>query len=335
MMCPTFTDFRVHLGCSVVLALMLVAGACGADDAPQPELVAEVASAEGLLPYEEPAAASTTVPASTTTPTSTAAPVPAPASIPIEPKEGWELAWHDEFDADRIDPSNWTFDIGGWGWGNGEAQYYTSRPENARVENGLLVIEARQEKFENSYYTSARLISQGLREFQYGRFEARLKVPEGAGLWPAFWMLGANFDRSTDNPTDSNWPFVGEIDIMEYIGREPDLIMGTIHGPGYAGAIGLTKWNRQDYPIADDFHTYAIEWDFDGIRWFYDGELYSTRNRGDVGKRDWVFDHDFFLVLNLAVGGQFPGPIGLDVEFPRHLYVDYVRVYQPIPDAAN
>lgn len=241
--------------------------------------------------------------------------------MPIVVPEGWTLAWHDEFEGTAIDPTNWTYDLGGGGWGNGEAEYYTNRPENARIEDGVLVIEARQEKYEDSYYTSARLKSQGLQEFQYGRIEARLKVPAGRGLWPAFWMLGSNF-------TQVGWPDCGEIDIMEYIGREPDLIMGTMHGPGYSGALGFGKWNRQDYDIADDFHTYAIEWDAEQITWFYDGEAYSTYDRSVVGDRPWAFDHPFFILLNLAVGGQLPGPIGLNTVFPAQYLVDYVRVFQ-------
>ena len=241
--------------------------------------------------------------------------------IPIAVPEGWTLIWHDEFDGDAIDPKNWTFDSGGWGWGNGEAQYYTSRPENARLENDMLVIEARQEKYEGSYYTSARLKTQGLQNFQYGRIEARLKVPSGKGLWPAFWMLGSDFDGN-------NWPDCGEIDIMEYIGKEPDLIMGTLHGPGYSGALGFSQWHRQTYNIADDFHTYAIEWETDQVRWYYDGTEYSTVKSADIGAREWVFNQPFFIILNLAVGGQLAGPVGLDTIFPAQFYVDYVRVYQ-------
>jgi len=232
--------------------------------------------------------------------------------------------WHDEFDGNSINRSNWTFDLGSGGWGNGEAEYYTSRPENAHMENGLLVIAARQEKYEGSYYTSARLKTQGLRSFQYGRIEARLQVPSGAGLWPAFWMLGSSFNGS-------NWPDCGELDIMEYIGKEPDLIMGTMHGPGYSGALGLSKWNRQKYNIADDFHTYAIEWDTDQVSWFYDGAKYSTVTRSDVGERKWVFDQPFFIILNLAVGGQLPGMVSPQTVFPAQLYVDYVRVFQVVP----
>ena len=245
-------------------------------------------------------------------------------ATPIPTLQGWNLIWHDEFDDSTIDPANWTYDLGAGGWGNGEAQHYTSRQENARLENSMLVIEARQEKYQDSYYTSARLKTKGLQEFQYGRTEARLKVPAGAGLWPAFWMLGNDFNGS-------NWPDCGEIDIMEYLGKEPDLIMGTAHGPGYSGALGISKWNRQSYNIAEDFHTYAIEWSPDQIDWFYDGAKYHTVTRNDVGDREWVFDHPFFILLNLAVGGQLPGPVGLDTVFPAQLLVDYVRVFQKSP----
>ena len=252
-----------------------------------------------------------------------AAATPAPTATPIPVPAGWELIWHDEFDGTAIDRSNWTYDIGGWGWGNGEAEFYTERSENARLENGLLIIEARQEKYEDSYYTSARLKTQGLQSFQYGRIEARLQVPEGAGLWPAFWMLGSGFDGT-------NWPDCGEIDIMEYVGREPDLIIGTAHGPGYSGALGLSRWNRRPYDIADEFHTYAIEWQEGQISWSYDGEEYYTLTRADVGNREWVFDQPFFIILNLAVGGQLAGMISPDTVFPAQLQVDYVRVFQAV-----
>ena len=317
------------LTCCVAL-LALLFGACtpGASEPTEPP---NTSTTEVAATTPDPT--TTTVAVTTTVPPTTTTTIPTPEPIPPEAPEGMELVWSDEFDADRIDPTNWTYDIGGWGWGNGEAQYYTDRQENARVQNGLLVIEARQERYENSVYTSARLKTEGLREFQYGRIEARLKVPEGAGLWPAFWMLGTSFERDEQNPLDSNWPFAGEIDIMEYIGREPDLILGTIHGPGYAGAGGLSAWNRRDQAIAADWHTYAIEWDADGIRWFFDGEQYGEKTPEDVGDREWVFDQPFFIILNLAVGGLFPGPVGLDLEFPKYYYADYVRVYQPMADS--
>jgi beta-glucanase (GH16 family) len=256
-------------------------------------------------------------PAAPALPTATPTAVPTAIAVPA----GWKLVWHDEFDSGAINPANWTYDLGAGGWGNGEAQNYTKRSENARLENGNLVIEARQEKLDGSYYTSARLKTQGLQAFQYGRIEARLKVPAGAGLWPAFWTLGSSFNGS-------NWPDCGELDIMEYVGREPDLIMGTMHGPGYSGAVGLTKWNRQKYDIADDYHVFAIEWDKDQVSWFYDGTQYSTYTRADVGDRKWVFDQPFFIILNLAVGGQLGGIISPKTAFPAQFLVDYVRVYQ-------
>lgn len=245
----------------------------------------------------------------------------------IDAPDGMELVWSDEFDGDTVDRANWTFDNGAGGWGNGEAQYYTDRPENAHLEDGRLVIELRQEQYEGSYYTSARLKTLGLQEFQYGRIEARLLVPRGAGTWPAFWALGADFDPESDDP-EHQWPNVGEIDVMEYVGREPDLTMGTLHGPGYSGAGGLTRWNRQDHDIADDFHTFAVEWDAEGIEWFYDDESFYEIGPDDLGGREWVFDQPFFLILNLALGGTFGGNIALDLEFPIRYEVDYVRVFQ-------
>ena len=251
--------------------------------------------------------------------------IPTPIPTPIAAREGWELAWHDEFDGKTINRSDWTFDLGGGGWGNGEAQVYTDLPQNARQEEGLLVIEAKKESNEQGgfEFTSARLKTQGLKTFQYGRIEARLKVPAGAGFWPAFWMLGSNIDQV-------GWPDSGEIDIMEYVGKEPNLIMGTLHGPGYSGALGLTSRSVQDYPIADEFHTYAIEWNQDQISWFYDDVEYHTLTRSDVGEERWVFDQPFFLILNLAVGGTLGGFISQDTVFPANVYADYVRVYQKI-----
>ncbi len=249
--------------------------------------------------------------------------IPTPIPTPVAAREGWELVWHDEFDGKTINRSDWTFDLGGGGWGNGEAQIYTDRPENARLVDGLLVIEARKEPNDQGgfQFTSARLKTQGLKTFQYGRIEARMKVPPGAGMWPAFWMLGSNIDQV-------GWPDCGEIDIMEYVGKDPTVVMGTLHGPGYSGALGLTSRSLQDYDIADDFHTYAIEWDQDQIRWFFDDVEYHTLTRSDVGEERWVFDQPFFLILNLAVGGTLGGFISPDTVFPANVYVDYVRVYQ-------
>ena len=312
---------------AALVACGLVAVACGSDsDEDSGAAPASTAAPAATAPVTTEAPTTTAATATTAAPTTTIAP---PEPIPIDPPDGMELVWSDEFDGDEIDLANWTYDIGGWGWGNGEAQYYTDRPENARTENGLLHIELRQEQFEDRYYTSARLKSQDLREFQYGYLEGRLKVPAGAGTWPAFWMLGSGFEQDAPE-TENQWPFVGEIDIMEYVGREPDLVLGTIHGPGYAGAGGRSKWFRQDFDIADDWHTYAIDWDEDGIRWFFDDQMYYEIGPEDLRDLEWVFDKPFFFIVNLAFGGTLGGLPALDLEFPIHYYVDHIRVYQDI-----
>ncbi len=250
----------------------------------------------------------------------------APAPSVVEVPEGWELVWNDEFEGRAIDTSNWTYDLGGGGWGNGEMQTYTDSKNNAQVKNGFLIITAQKEIQESggSNFTSARLKTQGLQHFQYGWIEARIKVPPGSGLWPAFWMLGENFPVV-------GWPDCGEIDIMEYVGKEPDLIIGTMHGPGYSGALGLSKWNRQTFNIADDFHTYAVEWDAEQISWFFDGEKYSTFTRADVGNRVWAFDQPFFIILNLAIGGTLGGFVSPETAFPAEYQIDYVRVFTKTP----
>jgi beta-glucanase (GH16 family) len=249
----------------------------------------------------------------TLTPTLTPTPIPEP--------EGWKLAWNDEFDGPALDARNWTFDIGGTGWGNEEWQYYTNRPQNARLENGFLVIEARQEDYRGRRYTSARLKTQGLQSWTYGRMEARLKVPFGQGIWPAFWMLGSDIPRV-------GWPACGEIDIMENIGREPGVVHATLHGPGYSGDRGVTGlYTLPDGAFSDDFHTFAVEWEAAEIRWYLDGALYQTKSPADMPEA-WVYDHPFFIILNVAVGGTWPGYPDETTVFPQRMLVDYVRVYQ-------
>ncbi len=197
-----------------------------------------------------------------------------PPAIPIP--EGWKLVWHDEFDGPEIDPKNWTYDTGGDGWGNQEWEYYTNRPENARVENGTLIIEARKELFSGRSYTSARLKTQGLQEWAYGRIEARIKIPRGQGIWPAFWMLGSDLNQVS-------WPLAGEIDIMENIGSEPGTVHGTLHGPGYSGGGGITaRFSSEDVILSDDFHVYAVEWEAGQICWYLDDTLYQTLTPADL-----------------------------------------------------
>jgi beta-glucanase (GH16 family) len=234
------------------------------------------------------------------------------------------------------------YDIGGGGWGNNELQSYTDRRENAAIRGGALVIRAVREAFTGRdgirrEYTSARLKTQGTFTQAYGRFEARLRVPRpstgsgrpefvegrGQGIWPAFWMLGQDI-------TTAGWPACGEIDIMENIGREPAIVHGTLHGPGYSGGqgIGAAFTHPSGQPFADDFHVYAIEWEAQAIRWYVDGTLYQTRTPADLRGARWVFDHPFFMLLNVAVGGNWPGNPDGTTTFPQEMVVDWVRVYR-------
>ncbi|MBS9462246.1 glycoside hydrolase family 16 protein [Flagellimonas sp. 389] len=225
----------------------------------------------------------------------------------------------------------WSFDIGngpgGDGWGNQELQYYTDRSDNVRVENGVLLITAREESFEGSQYTSARLITKDKFEQQYGRFEARIRLPFGQGIWPAFWMLGADID---ENP----WPGAGEIDIMEYRGQEPSILIGSVHGPGYNGGDAISKeFTLENDRFDTGFHTFGIEWGPDFINYYVDDVLYNQITPEDVdeetdGEGVWVFDKPFFILMNLAVGGTFVGSPNAETQFPQTMIVDYVRVYK-------
>jgi beta-glucanase (GH16 family) len=255
------------------------------------------------------------------------------AAFPQDEKSQWTLVWSDEFDGpdgSRPDPAKWKFEVGGNGWGNHELEYYTNRPENSFIRGGNLVIQALKENFTGPdqvtrEYTSARMTTQGLFEQAYGRFEARIKIPRGQGLWPAFWLLGNDIGRI-------GWPGCGEIDIMENIGKEPSMVHGSLHGPGYSGDRDYTSEDK--FPggvhFFDDFHVFAIEWEPKAVRFFVDQELYATFTpaRLPTGMK-WVFDHPFFIILNVAVGGDWPGPPDSTTVFPQTMSVDYVRVYKP------
>ena len=239
----------------------------------------------------------------------------------------WRLVFQDEFDGApgaRPDPATWTFELGGNGWGNQELQHYTDRPENAALDgSGALVLTARREPFEGRDYTSARLTTRGKREQAYGRFEARLALPEGKGLWPAFWLLGA------DNAV-VGWPACGEIDVVESRGAQPWRVLGSAHGPGYSGGNAIIgSFETADRSsLADGFHVYAVEWEPDELRFWVDGQRYQTVRPSSLrGGARWVFDHPFFMILNLAVGGNFGGAPDATTVFPQRLRVDYVRVY--------
>jgi beta-glucanase (GH16 family) len=244
----------------------------------------------------------------------------------------WNLVWRDEFDGPNgsgVDSTKWVTETGGSGWGNNELEYYTHRLLNAHIENGALVIKALQETYTGPdgvtrNYTSARLKTQGKFSLTYGRIEARLKIPYGLGMWPAFWMLGTDIGQV-------GWPACGEMDIMENIGREPSMVHGTIHGPGYSGGNGLggSYSLSNGRRLADDFHTFAIEWEPNVIRFYVDGLLYKTRTPADLpANSSWVFAHPFFILLNVAVGGSWPGNPDASTVFPQTMTVDYVRVYQ-------
>ncbi len=246
----------------------------------------------------------------------------------------YQLVWEDQFDGNSLDPTRWEPMIGTGcpnlcGWGNNELQYY--RAENATVGGGLLTITARQQNFGGAQYTSARLRTRGLGEWKYGRFEMRAKMPIGRGLWPAFWML----------PTDSAygvWAASGEIDVMEYVGQDPSRVLGTIH---YGGTFPGNVFSGGGYTLPsgnfnEDFHTFAVEWDETEIRWYVDGVLYSTKTSwwSSGGPYPAPFDERFHLLLNMAVGGNLPGPPNASTVFPQTFEIDYVRVYQ-LPDATS
>ena len=239
----------------------------------------------------------------------------------------WNLIWNDEFNGtagSMPDSTKWAYELGGTGWQNNrELQYYTNRADNASLDGqGHLIITARQEEYKNRYYTSARLNTAGKFESTYGRFEARIKLPQGQGLWPAFWMLGSNIKQSP-------WPACGEIDIMENIGREPATNRGSLHGQGYSGGHNLHGRLDLNTKLSDDFHIYAIEWEPNVVRFYLDNVLYQTRTPDDVpdGSK-WAFDHPFYMILNVAVGGNWGGNPDSTTVFPQQMIVDYVRVYQ-------
>lgn len=241
-----------------------------------------------------------------------------------------KLVWSDEFKKDGLpDSTKWGYDTGDGcpmkcGWGNNELQYYTARRlENARVEGGNLIIEAHREKMGSREYSSSRMVSKHKGDWTYGRIEARAKLPKGRGVWPAIWML----------PTDwayGDWPASGEIDIMEHVGYIPDSIFGTVHTKLYNGLLGTQKSKGIEVnSVSEQFHTYGIEWNKDKIDFLFDGKAFHSFPNKHEGPDGWPFDLDFHLVLNMAVGGNWGGKMGVDTAiWPQKMLVDYVRVYQ-------
>jgi beta-glucanase (GH16 family) len=251
-----------------------------------------------------------------------------PEEEPSAEKE-WKLVWSDEFDGDSLNESMWSLQLGTGteygltGWGNNELQYYTDRPKNVRIEDGRLHITAHREDYEGMRYTSARIRTILKGDWQFGRIEVKAKLPKGQGIWPAIWML----------PTDEvfgGWPNSGEIDIMELVGHEPETVHGTVHyGPDWPNNRHPGGFYTLDEgTFADDFHLFSIEWEQNEIRWFVNGELYFRITPEDLQPHPYPFNARFHLLINLAVGGNWPGSPDDTTEFPQSLILDYVRVYQ-------
>jgi beta-glucanase (GH16 family) len=243
------------------------------------------------------------------------------------PAGDWKLVWADEFDApdgSAIDPTRWTFDTGGGGWGNGEWEYYTDTTDNAYIQDGALVIKATKDQNADHSYTSARVVTRGRGDWLYGLFEIRARLPQGQGIWPAIWMLPADWEYGS-------WPLSGEIDIMELVGHEPATVYGTIHF-GNPHESSVDQYDLDSGTYADDFHIFSLEWEPDEIRWYVDGNQYQTQaewfTSSSKGGSLAPFDKRFYLILNIAIGGQWPGSPDATTVFPQTMYVDYVRVYQ-------
>ncbi len=254
-----------------------------------------------------------------------------PESLIDANREGWVLVWRDEFLDDMVRTDRWEFEVNAQGGGNNESQYYTDRRKNARIENGNLVIEAHAENYTGPEgtrdYTSARLRTMNQGDWEYGRIEARIKLPFGQGIWPAFWML----------PTDwvyGGWAASGEIDIMELVGHEPNIVHGTLH---YGGPWPQNVYTGDSYtigePFANDFHTFAVEWEYGEIRWYVDDVHFQTQTDWNSTAASWPapFNQRFHVILNVAVGGNWPGYPDASTVFPQRMEVDYVRVYERDP----
>lgn len=249
---------------------------------------------------------------------------------------GWSLAWSEEFDGaagGSADPQTWRMETGGGGWGNGELQYYTDGSENAFLDGASNLTIAvhrpeswlRDDRYGGCGYTSARLISKDRVMLRYGLVQARIRVPDGRGIWPAFWMLGQDIDMT-------GWPQCGEIDVMEILGHDPEVVHATVHGPGYSGRAGVTASRRARASLAEAFQVYSVAWEPSRIRWYLDDQLYATVTPDDLRGGPWVFDHDFYLLINVAVGGTFPGNPDTSLTFPRTMLIDYIRHYtKPSP----
>ena len=259
--------------------------------------------------------------------TPTPAPTPVAAEVNADPRDYaqyTEMVWNDEFTGSAIDPAKWAYETGGGGWGNNELEYYTSSSENSYINNGNLVIEAKRQAQGGRDYTSARMLTKGKQSFKYGRIDVRAKLPQGQGLWPAIWMLGADIDQN-------NWPKCGEIDMMELRGQQPNKFLTTMHFSKPDGSHELKGGPDQTLAngnFSDDFHVFSSVRSKNQIRFYLDGNLYYTFTNGDVGSNNYPFNNPFFMLLNVAVGGDFLGNPDATTVFPQQMQVDYVRYYQ-------
>lgn len=241
---------------------------------------------------------------------------------PVE-REGWTLVWQDEFNGESLDTTKWTHEVNGDGGGNNELQYYTKSPNNTYMKDGKFVIKAMRQDYKGKPYTSGRVNTKNKAGWTYGRFDIRARLPIQQGAWPAIWML----------PTDyvyGGWPQSGEIDIMEIIGSKPSTLHGTLHygqpwpnNKNIGGTIQLKQGTFED-----EYHVFSCEWEENNIRFYLDDTLYATRTPADLAPQPWPFDQTFHMLLNVAVGGNWPGPPDETTVFPKYMFVDYVRVYQ-------
>lgn len=235
--------------------------------------------------------------------------------------QGYERVWEDEFDGSEIDTDVWGYDIGGHGWGNEELEYYTDRSTNSYQTQGYLFIEAKEEKFGERDYTSARMLSKDKYEVQYGRIDIRARLPKGKGIWPALWMMGGNFD-------EVGWPHCGEIDIMELIGSQPKVVHGTVHYSGDTSPNGGSTFLSGGQDFSDEFHVFSVVWYENYIEWRLDGKKFHSVTPEDLDGGAWPFNNEFFFIMNVAVGGIWPGSPDASTVFPQRMLVDYIRVYQ-------
>lgn len=248
--------------------------------------------------------------------------------VTAKDQDGYDLVWSDEFDGDMLDESSWTYEIGDGcdknlcGWGNNELQDYSSDPENIFLKDGILTINA-EKKIAGSY-TSARIITQDKREYKFGRIDIRAKLPKGQGLWPAIWMLGANINETA-------WPACGEIDVMEMVGHEPKKTHGTAHW----GNVGEgSQYRGSSFSLNEDFadryHVFTLLWKNNSLQWYVDETLFYTLTNNDTQGFVYPFNAEFFFIMNVAIGGNWPGSPDETTVFPQKMEVDYIRVFQEV-----